>query len=558
MAYNGQEIFKRLGILIKWHNELGTQANSLDAIYSTAITRYGANADDRADVTRIGALVSAHQAQLRQMQDEVVGLVTEYIGGNLKRTLNSPYNGVKEILDDLIEAMREASPPDFINGNAVSASTPAKDADNRRSDGTSTTVTVNSLARNANFFEVVCVDDGRIDAEVWEVRSSLTGDAPANLVTGEDFAWTAAGIDSFKINAMPIKESGDTSNQLAGWELAGLVRGVNTSEDGKLWSELKKTPTSITETGDENAQLASWSLSGAKLTNTDDGKLYVAAVREPADYTMSGDVDVTLSAWSLTGASYVTNTDPDGKLFFDVTLSGSTYTVSVYKDPQKANKVAEGSNTGPLPKTITLTQQNSSGLSGSVRLDAHAADERGIVLSVPYHYVRLYNSPLRGAAPVMAQGVSFAASATGLTLSEKNSSGLSGSVNLAYGEDDNDTELLVPLHFVKLYRADIAGLSEDAKAALLVAIGASAAATASDVALVGRNGSGISGTVDVTWSADTSSVLLETGWKAGDKWTFSTTSDEVGKFLEFLRNRFTSDVPDKTDGSETILDSLAA
>ena len=71
------------------------------------------------------------------MQDEVVGLVEEYVNGNLKRTLNSPCNSVKEILDDLIEAMREAVPPDFINGNAVSASTPTKDADNLRNRLTS-------------------------------------------------------------------------------------------------------------------------------------------------------------------------------------------------------------------------------------------------------------------------------------------------------------------------------------------------------------------------------------------------------------------------------------
>jgi len=556
MPYNGQEIFERLGILIKWYNQLGTDSDELGTIHATAISRYDSGSDDRESITRIGSEVESQQDSIAGFQQGVGSLVEQYVTDDLRETLDSPYSTTREILEDLVEAMNEASPADTVDGNTVSATTPAKDPDNHRSDGTATAVTVTQMARDENYFEVVCVDDSVVERERWRVYSSAAGQATADLTTGEDYAWDQAGIESFKINPMPIAETGDSAGQLANWSLDGMLLGGNTGEEGKIYVEIEKTPTSITESGDQHDQTSNWSLAGQSLDNTDQGTLYVALLREPAIYLMTGDDNVELSDWSLNGVDRGTNTDSDGRLYVDVTESGGTYTVSLYKDPQRGNKVAEGSTGGSLPAAVTLSEQNSSGMAGSVDLDSYTDDDTDIVLDVPYYYVRLYADASRS-YPLVAQGVSFGASASGVSLQAQGDSGLSGSVDLDYGKDDSDIELEVPLHYVRLYRQDPSGLTDDEKTAQLVAQGASDAASAADMELASAGGSGLTGQVDLTYTADVTGIELQVGWRIDDKWTFKTTSDEAGTFLGFFRDRFGVLLPSKIDGSETILDSVA-
>ena len=496
---------------MKWYNQLGTHGGNVDTIYSTAITRYDSNQDDRQSITRIGNETASQQQEIGQMQERVLELCEQYVTDDLKQSLDSPYSTVGEILSDLVEAMEEAGTPDFVDGNAVSATTPQQDADNHRpAAGSADSVQVSQMARDNNFCEVVCEVDTAVDAEAWTLHSSLLGDAPLKLVTDEVFDWLEAGIDSFKIDPMPIAETGDSLTQLANWSLSGGQRGFNTDADGKIYVEVEKSPASLTETDDTYAQASNWSLSGETLDNTDEGRIYVSIVRQPSLPLVTGDGDVVLSGWSFSGAVKGTNTDPDGKLFVDVTLSGGTYTISLYSAPQKASasKVAEGSTASALPQTITLSEQNTSGLSGSVTLESYTKDDTDIVVEVPFHYVRLYSDSGRG--ELTAEGVSYSAAAVGLSLAEKNSSGLSGTMDLDYGTDDS-LELLLALHWVRLYRSDPTGMSDAQKEPHLVAQGAIAGTSATGMPLTGANGSGLSGSVDLTYSADATGIDLQVG-----------------------------------------------
>lgn len=130
-------------------------------------------------------------------------------------------------------------------------------------------------------------------------------------------------------------------------------------------------------------------------------------------------------------------------------------------------------------------------------------------------------------------------------------------MNLNYGEDDQDIELVVPLHFVWMYSTDVATLVEDEKKQYLIAQGASQAATATAVPLQGENGSAVEGKVDLTYVADVDNVRLQVGWKAEDKWTFETDSDNAGVFQSFFRDQLGATLPFKLDGTETINDNLA-
>lgn len=85
-----------------------------------------------------------------------------------------------------------------------------------------------------------------------------------------------------------------------------------------------------------------------------------------------GDAHEQLSDWSVTGAT-MSNTDA-GTLYWNLTNSGSTRTVNAYKDSAEAagDLVLQGTSSGD--GTITLAEQNSSGLSGSVTV-AYTTDD---------------------------------------------------------------------------------------------------------------------------------------------------------------------------------------
>ncbi len=73
-----------------------------------------------------------------------------------------------------------------------------------------------------------------------------------------------------------------------------------------------------------------------------------------------------------------------------------------------------------------------------------------------------------------------------------------------------------------------------------------------------QNDSGISGTVDIDYSADeSSSKILLPLFLEDDKFFFVTDSDETGKFLNFFRNEYEKALPAGTGPSVTIPDSWA-
>jgi len=80
--------------------------------------------------------------------------------------------------------------------------------------------------------------------------------------------------------------------------------------------------------------------------------------------TETGDVDAELDAWKLYGVIPFHNTDANRKLYADLTDTAGTRKVEVYKDAAKTAKVAEGTKVGD--GTLTLSAINDSGISGTV------------------------------------------------------------------------------------------------------------------------------------------------------------------------------------------------
>ena len=93
--------------------------------------------------------------------------------------------------------------------------------------------------------------------------------------------------------------------------------------------------------------------------------------------------------WRFAGLKTTSTGQTDGGfLYFNLTVSGTTYTVDVYGAEAKSSKIATGaivSATAPSetsPLSITLTEENSSGVTGALKIAGYSADEDGGYLQV--------------------------------------------------------------------------------------------------------------------------------------------------------------------------------
>ena len=102
--------------------------------------------------------------------------------------------------------------------------------------------------------------------------------------------------------------------------------------------------------------------------------------------TTHDDPDATLTRWVIDGASR-DNTD-HGRLYVRIAQDADT-TVSLYRDAARSLLVAEGTLVGDDTGEVTFTEENASGLSGSVEfqfasamdatLDAFYADDADVL-----------------------------------------------------------------------------------------------------------------------------------------------------------------------------------
>lgn len=132
-----------------------------------------------------------------------------------------------------------------------------------------------------------------------------------------------------------------------------------------------------------------------------DNDIYVyyikLATRLTAEFTEAGDASNQLASWTFEGVSS-TNVDATYKMYWTLANSGTTRTVNIYKDSAKANLVASGSRTGD--GSITLSEQNNSGLTGSVTV-TYTVDDSDSANILTFNTLELATSEL----PCLEYGV---------------------------------------------------------------------------------------------------------------------------------------------------------
>lgn len=120
------------------------------------------------------------------------------------------------------------------------------------------------------------------------------------------------------------------------------------------------------------------------LTEADLEKLFglVDTTRDPlSEGVKEGDDQNQITRWNFNGAEWNRNTDVDGVVYLSLEKESATaHRVRVFRDPQRTELVAL-SNQGSAKGSVTLSEKNASGLSGSCDID-YTANSDTIQISV--------------------------------------------------------------------------------------------------------------------------------------------------------------------------------
>lgn len=98
-------------------------------------------------------------------------------------------------------------------------------------------------------------------------------------------------------------------------------------------------------------------------------------------YTETGDGSSQMQNYLFAGLSFGENTDDDKKIYLDLEEaagSPAVYRVSVYKDSSRTELIAQGESENATA-TVELEEKNSSGLSGQVDVD-YSTDDSDVVI----------------------------------------------------------------------------------------------------------------------------------------------------------------------------------
>lgn len=465
----------------------------------------------------------------------------------------------------------------------VDTGAPAADADIiltfsfggvRLGTGTVSALAATQMAKD-DFIRLECTSNATEGSELWRIfsqeRGRISGD-PGQVTT--DVAFPSAGVDDKAGLTVTIEPSvaavaNDGAAQLSNVDLVGVTPVTNSSAAGVVFCKLLGTGvTAPTDTNDGAAQLDAWVFTGpihgsagTGTPNSDTaGKVYIDLMGKATAITEAGDGTGQISGYTaITGLVLVTNTDTDGKIYISIVDdTGGFFHVDIYKDVARAagdlvGHTATYNGTG----AEAVLPDNASGLGGTVTIDLVGPADVDINVTFPFVQVSVYSDSAR--LLLVAQSAWTLGSSNGpltgdtLPLAVQNSSGLTGTVDVTYTADDADIFVTLPFLRFECYK-------ETGRTTLVSLFDWTydADATIAGAALVGQGGSGMTGTLDMAFSADDVDIeITDVPYQVGDQYLFELVVTEDGTFQTFFRDFIDRPLPFVLDGSETIADTLA-
>ena len=595
MAYGSvarEDIFKRLGTYIKWWSELEGMKDTLDSMLDNAIAEFelssSPTAADKEAYEAFSVEIRRQKEELESFRQSVVLLVSDFFGVNVKDLLDSPYSTPESVLDHLIDEMGDYdSGGEQVLQNNVTIDNVDEDEDNSVDIDNSLLdfgMDVTQMAYDDQF-ALTCIDDTVVDSERWTLESARLGQYSGEIVTGQSVDWEQAGIEGLDIPAAPIVEDQDSDNKVSDWQLSGAIRGTNVASDGTAYLKFSGRGDLNNTLNDELGQIVIRSFQQSGYTaifgaeSDIDGNMYVSLVQDPASPEVIGGVlaEVSTTDLIIDGADD-SNTD-DGTLYAKIikttSSSTSTYTIELYSNSDRstglvATATDDTSAEDDVPDNpIELIADNSSGLTGTIKLGSFESIEDGtdstIQIKIPLYYVRIYRSSSRSDEDLVSEGFSYTAYGTAYPTPPAGSDfETTGMVAISYIQDNENIIFEDNFGRVDMYRADPddPDTTEDD---IVARAGGECPDNlledgVADLPFYEVNGSGLT---DVT--IDLAAVTVSTGYIAvasagftnDDKFTFSTTTDDDGRFQTFLRDNFGKTFPEASSGATEIDEAWA-
>lgn len=355
------------------------------------------------------------------IKDAIVSKLEEYILDGLADDL--VYTGASptatKVLVDLVEDMIEAS--QTVRECTVAAGTPTYDAQNTGTCCMSAPV-VTQLVKNETFeFDISTYSAG---ASTWGV----TGSERSKALNG---ATSAAAYTAYHEDLPTALRTKTDAGTLFTTEINEYTAGTGYEIAGDADGELGAS----TWTG------AVKGVTGASSPNTDaQGDVYCVLDRLSAGE--SGDGSNQLSGWdNVTGIVLGKNCDTDGKLHASIIDdTGGFYHVGLYKAAARAVGDLVGHTAtynGAGAKAVVA--DNSSGLGGTITVDAVVGVDVDIYYVYAFDRVKVYKES--GLSNLVAAGGLVAGGST--TLYAQNSSGLGGTIVVAYSDGEASVQVRV-------------------------------------------------------------------------------------------------------------------
>jgi len=427
-AGNYDKNFQNMGKAIKLYNLLTTYIAAI-VTWEGELAALAKDDEDELNYLQslLGIGVSLRSA-LAGYQSRIATAIKDYIKEPLREDLEftgDDYD-LTDILENLYEDMVEED--EDCDASAVASTSPAYDTDNAGTG--SLAVSGETQLLTDERFQLYCTSiAGGAGAETWEVRGEphLHGTLDDELTTGvalecqtdEDQKLFDLTLTAYTAGT-GYELAGDADSELGTWSFTGAVKGTNTDANGDVYVDLDQL--TAAEANDDNNQLSGWT--------------------------------------NITGPEYNQNTDSDGKWHVNIVDdTGGFFHIDIYKDSGKGggDLVAHTATyNGAGAKAIV--EDNSSGLGGTITVDAVTAADADITYVVGFDRVRVYKES--GKTNLVCDGGLVGGGAT--TLNEQNTSGLTGSVVVAYNDGEADVQVRIGFAFAVGDKIEFTTTSDEA------------------------------------------------------------------------------------------------
>lgn len=278
MSYDNtvrEKLFTRLGVYVRWWYKLDDLRKTLETTRAGAASMFGLggtppHADSLAyeAYEAMSVEIARQKDELESLRQSVASLASQFFGVNAKALMGAPYSTPEEMIDCLIDQMKNNG--DSVQSNPYVVSSVVVDPDNAAYPTTLDFGITASEMVKCDHFALTCIDDSTPGQERWSLDSGRLGQYPGDIITQQPLAWGDAGISGLTIPPAQVHSKSDGSVAVDNVKIAGSSPGTNIAPDGRVYLKFHDKPAALLKDNDDIDQLTTLDLTSAVTVTGDD------------------------------------------------------------------------------------------------------------------------------------------------------------------------------------------------------------------------------------------------------------------------------------------------